>query len=82
MVSNCAADPTAAMKAIAEIAAEPMTLSQNEWHLVSNTAGHLTLKHLIADDKERSASPETGQLNTGTTWHSFSHYFSVLLHCV
>lgn len=59
IIKHALTDPTAAMKAIAEIAAEPMTLSQNEWHLVSNTAGHLTLKHLIADDKERSASPET-----------------------
>lgn len=58
------------MKTIAQIVAEPMT-PKNESHLVSNAAGHLTLKHLIADDKERSASPETGGLKNKNYWAFF-----------
>lgn len=47
-------DPTAAMEAVAKIAAEPFVAGSVEnMHIVENPAGHMTFKRLIQNDQER-----------------------------
>ncbi|XP_062611509.1 pumilio homolog 3-like [Saccostrea cucullata] len=47
-------DPSDAMRAVAEIAAEPFVAGSLEnQHIVEHPAGHMTLKHLIQRDRDR-----------------------------
>ena len=49
------------MKAIAKIAAEPFVAgSLQNMHIVEHTAGHIALKQLIQNDKERIHSGKSG----------------------
>ena len=55
-------DPTEAMKAVCEIAAEPFVAGSLEnFHIVEHPAGHITLKKFILNDKERMKNGETGK---------------------
>ena len=50
-------DPTAAMEAVAKIAAEPFVAgSGDSTHIVESPAGHMTLKRLIQNDQDRMKS--------------------------
>ena len=56
-----AADPTDAMRAVSELAAEPFVAGSLEnCHIVEHTAGHLTLKRLILNDAQRIENGESG----------------------
>ena len=49
------------MLAIAKIAAEPFVAGKCEnFHIVEHPAGHLALKRLILNDKERMAANQEG----------------------
>ncbi|XP_060575249.1 pumilio homolog 3-like [Ruditapes philippinarum] len=60
IITHAQGDPTAAMEAVASIAAEPFVVGNTEGglHIVENPAGHMTLKWLIQNDKQRI---KTGQ---------------------
>ncbi|KAL4236270.1 hypothetical protein ACF0H5_004657 [Mactra antiquata] len=55
IITHAQGDPTAAMQAVADIAAEPFSVgnAQGAFHIVENPAGHMTLKWLIQNDKQR-----------------------------
>ncbi|XP_048763203.2 pumilio homolog 3-like isoform X2 [Ostrea edulis] len=54
ILNHAIGDPSDAMKAVAEIAAEPFLVGSLEnQHIVEHPAGHLTLKHLIQKDRDR-----------------------------
>ncbi|KAL3869283.1 hypothetical protein ACJMK2_041986 [Sinanodonta woodiana] len=54
IITHAIGDPTAAMEAIAKIAGEPFVAGDTESpHIVENPAGHMTLKRLIQNDKDR-----------------------------
>lgn len=55
IITHAQGDPTAAMEAVANIAAEPFSVGNPEGglHIVENPAGHMTLKWLIQNDKQR-----------------------------
>ena len=56
------ADPTAAMRAVAQLAAEPFVAGSLEnHHIVEHTAGHFTLKKLIHNDATRISNGESGR---------------------
>ncbi len=59
------ADPTEAMRAVAELASEPFVAGSLEnFHIVEHTAGHMTLKKLISNDIQRMKNGETGKMLT------------------
>ncbi len=48
------------MEAIAKMAAKPFSASKGDnQHMVEHPAGHITLKRLILNDKERSKGDES-----------------------
>ncbi|KAK3091659.1 hypothetical protein FSP39_021613 [Pinctada imbricata] len=54
IISHAKGDPTAAMEAVARIAAEPFVAGSLEnQHIVEHSAGHMTLKRLIQNDRDR-----------------------------
>lgn len=63
-------DPSEAMKAVAEIAAEPFVAGSLEnQHIVEHPAGHMTLKHLIQRDRERIQAGQPGKSPSLTRTH-------------
>lgn len=63
-------DPSEAMKAVAEIAAEPFVAGSLEnQHIVEHPAGHMTLKHLIQRDRERIQAGQPGKSQSLTRTH-------------
>ena len=58
---NITDDPTNAMTAVAEGAASAYE-EGGEPHIIDDTAGHMTLKRLIANDSERIKQGKTGLL--------------------
>ncbi|XP_071118685.1 pumilio homolog 3-like [Haliotis cracherodii] len=63
IITHAKGDPSDAMTAIANIAAQPFSASKGEnQHMVEHPAGHLTLKRLILNDKERSTEDESAVL--------------------
>lgn len=53
------------MEAVAKIAAEPFTAgSLDNFHIVEHPAGHLTLKRLILNDKDRLQQGNTGMIKS------------------
>jgi len=57
VLNNASGDVQPAMKAVCDIAAEPFVAgSLDNFHMVEHTAGHLALKRIIMDDKQRRAS--------------------------
>ncbi|KAK3606156.1 hypothetical protein CHS0354_010789 [Potamilus streckersoni] len=57
IITHALGDPKAAMEAIAKIAGEPFVAGDTESpHIVENPAGHMTLKRLIQNDKDRMKS--------------------------
>lgn len=60
IITHAKSDPTEAMRAVAELAAEPFVAgSLDNQHLVEHAAGHLTLKRLILNDTQRIKNGET-----------------------
>lgn len=56
-------DTTKALEAVAEICAERMDSSSlGDLHIVEHPAGHITLKKLIALDKEKMKNKESGKI--------------------
>jgi len=53
ILQHVKSDPTEAMRAISQIAAQPFTGDTTEQHLVEHPGGHLTLKRLILNDVQR-----------------------------
>ena len=53
-------DPTDAMRALAQIAAQPFSAQQA--HIVEHPAGHITLKKLVHNDVDRMQADEKGDL--------------------
>ncbi|XP_052255942.1 pumilio homolog 3-like [Dreissena polymorpha] len=55
VITHAHGDPTHAMEAVAHIAAEPFVAGNTEGglHIIENPAGHMTLKRLIQNDKQR-----------------------------
>ena len=55
-------DPSAAMEAVAGIAAQPFVAGNTSeaLHIIENPAGHMTLKRLIQNDKQRIADGQSG----------------------
>lgn len=51
------------MEAVANIAAEPFFVGNTEGglHIVENPAGHMTLKRLIQNDKQRLSAGHSGE---------------------
>lgn len=63
-------DASEAMKAVAEIAAEPFVAGSLEnQHIVEHPAGHMTLKHLIQRDRERIQAGQPGKSPSLTRTH-------------
>ncbi|XP_041360109.1 pumilio homolog 3-like [Gigantopelta aegis] len=59
VISHARGDPTEAMLAISKIAAEPFVAGNcDNFHIVEHPAGHLALKRLILNDKERITANE------------------------
>ena len=54
-------DPSDAMRAVANLAAQPYVPNETPNHLVESAAGHLTLKHLIQNDSNRIKSGEQSE---------------------
>lgn len=60
ILSHAKGDPTKALEAVAEICAERMgSSSLGDLHIVEHPAGHITLKKLIALDKEKMKNKES-----------------------
>jgi CPL (NUC119) domain len=58
-------NPTAAMKALAQVAAEPFSVASDAsegtfHHIVDHQNGHYVLKRLIINDAERMKANQTG----------------------
>ncbi|ESN93032.1 hypothetical protein HELRODRAFT_108234 [Helobdella robusta] len=55
VVINAATDPTKVMKAVCELVAEPFTMTSfnKGFHFIDDSSGHVTLKKLIQNDRER-----------------------------
>ncbi|KAK6178621.1 hypothetical protein SNE40_011153 [Patella caerulea] len=53
IIIHVTVDSTAAMEAIADIAAEPFTTGADKMHIVEHHVGHLVIKRLINQDKKR-----------------------------
>ncbi|KAI0231313.1 pumilio RNA binding family member 3 [Lamellibrachia satsuma] len=59
VLTHAKCDPTEAMRAVAQIAAEPFAAgNQQTCHIVEHSAGHLSLKKLIANDANRMKDGE------------------------
>ena len=55
-------DLSKAMTAVAKIAAEPFVAGNLEnYHMVEHPTGHLALKQLLIQDKERRTQQDAGQ---------------------
>ena len=64
---STAGDPTEAMRAVAQIAAEPFAAgNQQTCHIVEHPAGHLSVKKLIANDANRMKDGEKSELLLST----------------
>ncbi|XP_033737990.1 pumilio homolog 3-like [Pecten maximus] len=60
ILTHAIGDPSAAMKAMAKIAAEPFVAgSLDNMHIVEHSAGHMTLKRLIQNDRDRIQAGHT-----------------------
>jgi hypothetical protein len=63
------------MKAITKIASEPFVAgSLQNMHIVEHTAGHIALKQLIQNDKERIHSGKSGRLTVLVTINNAKLY--------
>jgi hypothetical protein len=55
-------NPRDAMEAVAKIASEPFVPGNLEnYHIIEHPAGHIALKRLITNDKQRMQANETGE---------------------
>ncbi|XP_052775179.1 pumilio homolog 3-like [Mya arenaria] len=61
ILTHAQGDPTVAMEAVANIAAQPFVVgnTNGKLHIIENPAGHMTLKRLIQNDKQRVTSGQT-----------------------